>query len=108
MWDLVGEEGTGKGKYEVKKTLIGHAMAVLDLCFDDRWIISSSKVSIYFIQLTSLESATDLPLPLRIRPHEFGIAKLENSSAPSPDIEDPSTPSLSTRIESLPLPETPL
>lgn len=44
MWDLVGEEGTGKGKYEVKKSLIGHAMAVLDLCFDDKWIVSSSKV----------------------------------------------------------------
>ncbi|GAA5849924.1 hypothetical protein JCM3766R1_001921 [Sporobolomyces carnicolor] len=43
MWDLVGEEGTGKGKYEVKKSLIGHAMAVLDLCFDDKWIVSSSK-----------------------------------------------------------------
>ncbi|GAA5899485.1 uncharacterized protein JCM6883_005237 [Sporobolomyces salmoneus] len=43
MWDLVGEEGTGKGKYEIKKTLIGHAMAVLDLCFDDKWIVSSSK-----------------------------------------------------------------
>ncbi|GAA5996639.1 hypothetical protein JCM5350_001115 [Sporobolomyces pararoseus] len=43
VWDLVGEEGTGKGKYEVKQTLIGHAMAVLDLCFDDKWIVSSSK-----------------------------------------------------------------
>ncbi|GAA6059354.1 hypothetical protein JCM10212_003252 [Sporobolomyces blumeae] len=43
VWDLVGEEGTGKGKYEVKRTLIGHAMGVLDLCFDERWIVSCSK-----------------------------------------------------------------
>ncbi|GAA6010151.1 hypothetical protein JCM11491_005364 [Sporobolomyces phaffii] len=43
MWDLVGDEGTGRGKYEVKMTLVGHAMAVLDLCFNDTWIVSSSK-----------------------------------------------------------------
>ncbi|GAA5918367.1 hypothetical protein JCM1841_002190 [Sporobolomyces salmonicolor] len=43
VWDLVGEEGTGRGKYEVKMSLVGHAMGVLDLCFDDKWIVSCSK-----------------------------------------------------------------
>jgi len=45
VWDLVGEEGTGKGRYEIKMTLVGHAMGVLDLCFDENWIVSCSKVS---------------------------------------------------------------
>ncbi|GAA5923061.1 F-box/WD repeat-containing protein [Sporobolomyces koalae] len=43
VWDLVGDEGTGRGKYEVKMTLVGHAMGVLDLCFDEQWIVSCSK-----------------------------------------------------------------
>lgn len=44
VWDLVGEEGTGVGKWEVKMRLLGHTMGVLDLCFDDQWIVSCSKV----------------------------------------------------------------
>lgn len=44
VWDLIGDEATGKGKYEQKMTLVGHAMGVLDLCFDDKWIVSCSKV----------------------------------------------------------------
>lgn len=45
MWDLVGEEGTGRGQYDVKMTLVGHHAGVLDLCLDDKWIASCSKVS---------------------------------------------------------------
>lgn len=44
IWDLVGEEGTGIGKYEIKASLLGHQMGVLDLCFDDKWIVTCSKV----------------------------------------------------------------
>lgn len=44
VWDLVGEEGTGKGQWEVKMSLVGHNMGVLDLCFDEKWIVSCSKV----------------------------------------------------------------
>jgi hypothetical protein len=45
VWDLVGQEGTGKGQWEVKMSLLGHNMGVLDLSFDDTWIVSCSKVS---------------------------------------------------------------
>lgn len=45
VWDLVGEKDTGKGKWEVKNTLVGHSMAVLDLSLDEKWIVSCSKVS---------------------------------------------------------------
>lgn len=44
VWDLVGDEGVGRAKYEVVQTLVGHAMGVLDLTFDDKWIVSCSKV----------------------------------------------------------------
>lgn len=44
VWDMVGEEGTGKGQWEVKMSLVGHNMGVLDLCFDEDWIVSCSKV----------------------------------------------------------------
>lgn len=46
VWDLVGEEGTGRGQYDVKMTLVGHHAGVLDLCLDDKWIASCSKVSL--------------------------------------------------------------
>lgn len=45
VWDMVGEEGTGKGRWEIKMSLVGHNMGVLDLCFDDDWIVSCSKVN---------------------------------------------------------------
>lgn len=51
IWDLVGEEGTGAGKWEIKHHLLGHTMGVLDLCFDDEYIVSCSKVS--FLDLFS-------------------------------------------------------
>lgn len=41
---MVGEEGTGKGQWEIKMSLVGHNMGVLDLCFDEDWIVSCSKV----------------------------------------------------------------
>ncbi|ORY80280.1 WD40-repeat-containing domain protein [Leucosporidium creatinivorum] len=43
VWDMVGEEGTGKGQWEIKMSLVGHNMGVLDLCFDEDWIVSCSK-----------------------------------------------------------------
>lgn len=49
VWDLVGEEGTGVGKWEIKMSLLGHTMGVLDLCFDETWIVSCSKVSDFFL-----------------------------------------------------------
>ena len=44
VWDLVGDKVTGKGRWDQKMTLVGHSMGVLDLCFDDQWIVSCSKV----------------------------------------------------------------
>jgi F-box and WD-40 domain protein 1/11 len=44
VWDLVGAEGTGAGKWDIKWSLLGHTMGVLDLCFDDDYIVSCSKV----------------------------------------------------------------
>lgn len=44
VWDLVGDPATGRGKYEEKMKLVGHGMGVLDLCFDDQYIVSCSKV----------------------------------------------------------------
>lgn len=45
VWDLVGERGTGRGKWEVKRKLVGHSQGVLDLAFDQNFIVSCSKVS---------------------------------------------------------------
>lgn len=45
VWDLVGEPRTGKGKWEIKRKLVGHSQGVLDLAFDSTFIISCSKVS---------------------------------------------------------------
>ena len=44
VWDLVGDPGAGRNKYEERMKLVGHGMGVLDLCFDDRYIVSCSKV----------------------------------------------------------------
>lgn len=48
VWDLVGGE-FGRNKWQVKHTLIGHSMGVLDVAFDDNFIVSSSKVSLFDI-----------------------------------------------------------
>lgn len=45
VWDLVGNLRTGKGKWEVKRKLLGHTQGVLDLTFDDKVVVSCSKVS---------------------------------------------------------------
>lgn len=44
VWDLVGDLVTGQGQWEIKWSLLGHSMGVLDLCFDDDYIVSCSKV----------------------------------------------------------------
>lgn len=44
VWDLVGDPTAGRNKYEERMKLVGHGMGVLDLCFDDRYIVSCSKV----------------------------------------------------------------
>ncbi|KAM0793689.1 hypothetical protein ACM66B_001116 [Microbotryomycetes sp. NB124-2] len=43
MWDLVGDAETGRGRYEIVKSMVGHAAGVLDVCFNEKWIASCSK-----------------------------------------------------------------
>lgn len=50
VWDLIGDPVTGQGQGEVLKRLVGHSMGVLDLCLDEQWIISCSKVSTAMIR----------------------------------------------------------
>lgn len=86
VWDLVGEKGTGKGKWEIKNTLVGHSMAVLDLCLDQKWIVSCSKVSFFLFFQSYSPTTREMWIFIscsfflfRIQPFEFGTGRQVNS-----------------------------
>lgn len=101
VWDLVGDPATGFGRYEDKLKLVGHGMGVLDLCFDDRYIVSCSKVrSSRTLRQSESRHADDRIASSRTRRRTSGSALPASCTAFCRATADRSTPSRSTATAS--------
>jgi hypothetical protein len=69
--------------FEVKLQLVGHAMGVLDLCFDKDWIVSCSKVRLS-LTFCNFERSELTGLPPFLSPLRYSSSIAAPCPLPSP------------------------